>query len=176
MPFHSYRWLLIPQLQLRIFPSARCVAALKSNIGDLHKSSVVREIRLFSEPVTNSLVVPVKSEGSLLALIKFGEFIFAPGIGVTLVWVIILFVCQPVIFCHRWRVAALHPLSFVFCHLFLHYLATYYCACRNSWAVRRVALWNGIFLLRPSFYSEYISLGWERCQILSLRRGVVFIF
>lgn len=76
------------------------MAAIKSNIGDLRKSSVVREIRLFSEPVTNSLVVPVNSEGSLLALIKFGEFIFSPGIGVTLVRVIILFVCQPVIFCH----------------------------------------------------------------------------
>lgn len=101
MPFLSYSGLLIPPLQLHIFPSALCVAAIKSNIRDLHESSVVQEIRLFFEPVTNSLVVPVNSEGSLLALIKFGEFIFSPGIGVTLVWVIILFVCQPVIFCHR---------------------------------------------------------------------------
>lgn len=77
------------------------MASIKSNIGDLHKSSVVQEIRLFSEPVTNSLVVPVNSEGSLLALIKFSEFIFSPGIGVTLAQVIILFVCQPVIFCYR---------------------------------------------------------------------------
>lgn len=176
MPFHSYRWLLIPQLQLHIFPSACYVAAIKSNIGDLRKSSVVREIRLFSEPVTNSLVVPVNSEGSLLALIKFGEFIFSPGIGVTLVRVIILFVCQPVIFCHCWRVAALHPVSFLFCHLFLHYLATHYSAFRNSWAVRHVTVWNGIFLLKPSFYSEYISLRWEGCQILSLRRSVVSVF
>ena len=62
---------------------------------------VVQEIRLVFEPVTNSLVVPVKSEGSLLALIKFSEFIFSPGIGVMPVEVIILFVCQLVIFCYR---------------------------------------------------------------------------
>lgn len=62
---------------------------------------VVQEIRLFFEPVTNSLVVPVNSEGSLLALIKFSEFIFSPGIGVMLVEVIILFVCQLVIFCYQ---------------------------------------------------------------------------
>lgn len=172
MPFYSYRWLLIPQLQLCIFPSAHFVASIKSNIGDLHKSSVVQEIRLFSEPVTNSLVVPVNSEGSLLALIKFSEFIFSPGIGVTLAQVIILFVCQPVIFCYRWRVAALHPVSVVSCHLSLHYLATHYSVCRNSRAVRRVTLWNRISLLRPSIYSEYIGSRCKGCQILRRRKGV----
>lgn len=63
---------------------------------------IVQEIRLVFEPVTNSLVVPVKSEGSLLALIKFSEFIFAPGMGVVPAEVIILFVCQLVIFCFQW--------------------------------------------------------------------------
>lgn len=62
---------------------------------------VVQNIRLVFEPVTNSLVVPVKSDGSLLALIKFGQFIFSPGTGVVLWEVIILFVSTVVIFCSQ---------------------------------------------------------------------------
>lgn len=76
--------------------------------------------------MTNSLVVPVNSDGSLLALIKFSKFIFSPGIGVMLVEVIILFVCQPVIFCYQQRVVALHPVPVVLYHLLLYHLAKYY--------------------------------------------------
>ena len=48
----------------------------------VHKSSVLLgEIRLVFEPVTNSLVVPVKTEGSLVALIKSSKFIFSPGVA-----------------------------------------------------------------------------------------------
>lgn len=127
MPFHWCSWVLIPQLPLFIFPSTHFRGLYKIQYGRFSQvKCVVQGIRLVSEPVTNSLVVPVKSEGSLLALIKFSKFIFSPGMGVMPVEVIILFVCQLVIFCYQWGVAVLHPAPVVCCHLFLHYLATYY--------------------------------------------------
>lgn len=55
-------------------------------------------MRLVFEPVTNSLVVAVKNDGSLVALIKFSKFVFSPGRGVVLLEVIIRFVCEFVIF------------------------------------------------------------------------------
>lgn len=58
-------------------------------------------MRLVFEPVTNSLVVAVKNDGSLVALIKFSKFVFSPGMGAVLLEVIIRFVCEFVIFCSQ---------------------------------------------------------------------------
>lgn len=148
MPVHWCSLVLIPQLPLCIFffPSARYVACRKIQYGRFSQvKCVVEEIWLVFEPMTNTLVVTVKSEGSLLALIKFCKFIFSPGIGVMPGEVIILFVCQLVIFCYQWGVAVLHPVPVVCCHLFLHYLATYdffLYVDGNSWSMREISDWN----------------------------------
>lgn len=129
----------------------------KSNMGDFHKSSVLfAKIRLVFEPVANSLVVPVKSEDSPLALIKFGKFIFSPGMGVLLVEVIILFVCQFVIFCHEWGDAALHPSPVVSCHLLLHYLDTYY---SSFMLIEAADVWGDHTLNSAFFSPPWLKLG-----------------
>lgn len=153
MPFHRCSWVLILQLPLCIFPSTHCVAYTKSNMGDSHKSSVLfKKFDYFFEPVTNSLVVPVNSEGSLLALIKFSEFIFSPGIGVMLVEVIIRsFVCLsacdfPLPVRSGCFASSVHRLL----PPVLHYLAAYYSFSvdSNSWSMGRITLCNILLLLR----------------------------
>lgn len=127
MPFHRCRQVLIPQLPLCISPPTHCTGPYRIQYETFSQvKCVVQEIRLVFEPVTNSVVVPVKSEGSLLALIKFSKFIFSPGRESRRLEVIILFVCRLVILCYQRGVAALHPVPVVCRHLFLHYLDTYY--------------------------------------------------
>lgn len=152
-----------PSITIVHFPIYTLCGLYKIQYGRFTQvKCVVQEIWLFFEPVTNSLVVPVNSEGSLLALIKFSKFIFSPGIEVMLVEVIILFVCQLVIFLYQWEVAVLHLLSIVFCHLFFitwPHIALFVDS--NSWSVRRTTLYNTLPLPRwedMKFFSSSVKI------------------